>query len=105
MSLFGAASADQEQGRFLFAWLEAHWDAARANAPAGYEQTLVAVAASACDRRDLDAEVAFLGPKAKGLEGATRPLGENAERAEACVALRGARQEEIEKYFAKRERR
>lgn len=98
--LYGALDR-ADSSRAMFAWLTAHWDAARAKMPAGYQSTLVDVVEAACTEEDLDAEVAYFGPRVKELEGATRPLAENAERATACSALRAHGAAAVAKFFKK----
>ena len=103
--LFRIATLRTERARAFFPWLQAHWNAARAKAPAGYQQGLVDVASAACTKEDLDAWTAYLEPRAKELEGAVRPLAENAEEATACTALRAHGAEAVAKYFQKSEKR
>ncbi len=101
VSIFVSAGSREERARYFFPWLQAHWEAAKAKAPAGYQSALVDVVTSACTKGQIDEELSFFQPRAKELEGATRPLAENAERAAACSALRAHGAEAIAKYFKK----
>jgi alanyl aminopeptidase len=101
MHLFAVATERAERARLFFPWLQAHWDAAKAIAPAGYQQGLVALMATACSKDQKDAIQAFLAPRAKELEGAVRPLAENAEEAAACIALRAQGADAVATYFKK----
>jgi alanyl aminopeptidase len=100
-----SAPPSAERPRAFFRWLQANWEAASALAPAGYEQGLVDVVAAACTKEDREAMVSFLEPRAKALEGVSRPLAENAEEAAACVALRAKGLDAVGTYFRKQAKR
>jgi aminopeptidase N len=97
--VFAGALNRTERARLFFPWLATHWDAVRAKTPVGYEGDLVDVVAEACSKEDLDGELTYLTPRAKELEGAARPLAENAEVATACVALREHGAGSVAKFF------
>jgi hypothetical protein len=90
---------DVAMGRLFFPWLVAHWDAARAKMPTGYGAYLVEVVEDACSDEEVAAEVAYLTPRVKEIEGAARPLAENTEQATACAALHRHGAAAVTKFF------
>jgi len=105
MSIFGDAGARSTRARLFFPWLQAHWDEAKRRAPAGSQQTLVYLVSSACTQSELDAERSFFEPRAKELEGASRPLALYSEKAASCAALRAREGEATTTYLRSRSKR
>jgi aminopeptidase N len=100
--LEGVESPQRHTRRVPFAWVATHWDALRKKAALGYEEALVEPLRRACRDEDIAEEMAFFEPRAKELQGAMRPLAENADRARACSAQRAHGAAAVAKYFGRR---
>jgi hypothetical protein len=77
-----------EAARALFIWLNAHWEQAKAKAPGPLAGYYAAVLESACSPEERDAELGFFQPRMADVEGAARPMAEQAEAATSCAELR-----------------
>jgi hypothetical protein len=77
-----------EAARALFAWLSTHWEQARAKLPGPLAHHWAGLLATACSPEERDAELSFFQPRMADVEGAARPIAENAERATSCAELR-----------------
>jgi alanyl aminopeptidase len=85
--------------RVFFAWLNAHWEAARAKLPGPLAERYAAVLRGACSVEERDAELSFLQPHMADVEGSTRPLAEEAERVTTCAALRAESAPAVSRFF------
>jgi alanyl aminopeptidase len=97
--VLGRSGVDLDSDSAAFPWLAAHWDAARKKTPLGYQSSLVTTVLYACDEDELARQLAFFTPRVKELEGAARPLAENADRARMCIALRKHGTAAVTKFF------
>jgi hypothetical protein len=86
----GRSAVERAQtARALFDWISTHWESIHAKLPGSFGASyLVDVVGGACSIADRDEEVAFFQSHVKELEGAQRPLYENAELATSCSELR-----------------
>jgi aminopeptidase N len=89
-----------DAARAFFAWLNAHWDAARAKLPGGLAGEYSQLLAGACSTNERDAELAFLEPHMAEVDGAKRPLAEQAEGVTQCAAVREQGAPAVAKFFS-----
>jgi aminopeptidase N len=85
--VFGTASRRTTK-KTLLKWVEAHWDGLRQKMPGSLAGGLVSAAGLVCTKAERDDVRAFFTPRAKNLEGASRPLAESLEYASLCAELR-----------------
>jgi hypothetical protein len=97
--VLGESGVDLDSDKAAFPWLTTHWDAVRKKTPLGYQFSLVSTVIFACDDDELARQLAFFTPRVKELEGAARPLAEDADRARMCIALRKHGTSAVTKFF------
>ncbi len=88
-----------DAARAFFAWLNAHWEAARAKLPGPLAGRYARVMEGACSADERDAELSFLQPHLADVEGTTRPLAEEAESVTSCAELRAHGAESVARFF------
>ena len=95
------ATTYPDQFAKAYAWSKAHWDGLLAKLQGPLAGRLMGIAGTVCTKRDRDDAEAFFTPRAKTIEGATRPLAESLESAGLCVELRAKGTAGVSKYFKK----
>ena len=98
---FRTALSRRSSRPVVYEWVKSHWDGLRAKLPGPLGSRLVGIAGSLCTKFDRDDADAFFTPRAKAIEGATRPLAESLESAGICAELREKGSGAVSKYFKK----
>ena len=96
---FGTALGRRTSRPVVYEWVKAHWDGLRAKLPGPLGGRLVGVTGSLCTKLEHDDAESFFTPRAKVIEGASRPLTESLESASLCAELRERGSGAVSKFF------